>query len=173
MRLQLERGWKCVGRLQVHGICNRRLVHREVAEDRLNYKRTYLWWFRNPACGDSILGLARLKKTSFVCLLGLFGERGSRSWCDLLCGASLDDWANGGVDILKAPSKVLVSESPLKKMKNAFYFTLKTLFFLKIFKLLSWSFGYAGKWLDYKDQVNFKIYDVTTWLTNSCNAHIY
>ena len=106
MCLQLERGWKCVGRLQVHGIFNRRLVHREVAEDRLNYKRTYLWWFRNPAFGDSILGLARLKKTGFMCLLRLFGERGRRSWCDLVCGASLDDWVNGGVDILKAPYKV-------------------------------------------------------------------
>ena len=26
--------------------------------------------------------------------------------------------------------------------------------------------------LDYKDKVNFKIYDVTTWETNNCNTHI-
>ena len=30
-----------------------------------------------------------------------------------------------------------VTESPLKMMKNAFYFTLKALFVLKIFKFLS------------------------------------
>ena len=29
-----------VGRMQVHGICSRKLVHREVVETRLNYKRT-------------------------------------------------------------------------------------------------------------------------------------
>ena len=28
------------------------------------------------------------------------------------------------------------------------------------------------KWLDEKDKLNFKIYDVTTWLTNNYNAHI-
>ena len=26
--------------------------------------------------------------------------------------------------------------------------------------------------LDWKDKVNFKIYDVTTWLTNNYNTHI-
>ena len=33
--------------------------------------------------------------------------------------------------------KVLVTESPLKMMKNAFHFTLKALFVLKTFKFLS------------------------------------
>ena len=28
------------------------------------------------------------------------------------------------------------------------------------------------KRLDWKDKVNFKIHDVTTWLTNNCNTHI-
>ena len=28
------------------------------------------------------------------------------------------------------------------------------------------------KKLDWKDQVNLKIYDVTTWLTNNYNTHI-
>ena len=34
-------------------------------------------------------------------------------------------------------------------MKNAFYFILKALLFLKIFKFLSWIFGHAEKtaWL--------------------------
>ena len=41
-------------------------------------------------------------------------------------------------------------ESPLKMMKNAFYFILKALFFLKIFKLLSWLFCYIEymTWLE-------------------------
>ena len=47
-------------------------------------------------------------------------------------------------------------------MKKAFYFTLKALFDLKIFKFLSWLFSFVGKRLDYKDKVNFEIYDVTT-----------
>ena len=28
------------------------------------------------------------------------------------------------------------------------------------------------KRLDWKDKVNFKIHDVTTWFTNNCNTHI-
>ena len=42
----------------------------------------------------------------------------------------------------------LASESPLKKMKNVFHFTLKALFVLKIFKFLSCLFGHVGKRLD-------------------------
>ena len=36
-------------------------------------------------------------------------------------------------------------ETPLKMLKNAFYFTLKALFVLKIFKFLSWLFGHVEK----------------------------
>ena len=41
-------------------------------------------------------------------------------------------------------------ESPLKMMKNAFYFTLKAPFILKVFKFLSWRFSYVEKtaWLE-------------------------
>ena len=41
-------------------------------------------------------------------------------------------------------------ESPLKTIKNAFYFILKALFILKIFKFLSWHFGHVEKtaWLE-------------------------
>ena len=41
-------------------------------------------------------------------------------------------------------------ESPLKIMKNAFYFMLKAFFVLKIFKVLSWLFGHVEKtpWLE-------------------------
>ena len=57
-------------------------------------------------------------------------------------------------------------------VKNAFYFILKALFFLKIFDFLSCLFGHVEKtaWLEYK--VNFKIYDVTDWLKNNYNSYI-
>ena len=41
--------------------------------------------------------------------------------------------------------KFLAIESPLKMMKNAFYFTLKALFLLKLFIFLSWLFGHVAK----------------------------
>ena len=40
-------------------------------------------------------------------------------------------------DALSGLRQFLATESPLKMMKNAFYFTLKALFGLKIFKFLS------------------------------------
>ena len=36
-----------------------------------------------------------------------------------------------------------VNKTPLKMMKNVFYFTLKALFILKIFKFLSWLYGHV------------------------------
>ena len=43
----------------------------------------------------------------------------------------------------------LATESPLKMMKNAFDFTVKALFVLKIFKFLSWLLGHVEKvWLE-------------------------
>ena len=56
-------------------------------------------------------------------------------------------------------------------MKNVFYFILKGLVVLKIFKFLSGDFGHVEKRLDQKDEANFKIHDVTIWLTNNCNTH--
>ena len=50
-----------------------------------------------------------------------------------------------------APSglrKVLAIDSPLKMMKNIFYFTSKALFILKMFKFLSSHFGHVAKQLD-------------------------
>ena len=61
---------------------------------------------------------------------------------------------------------------PLKMMKNAFYFTYKALFVLKIFKFLSWLFGDVTKRLDKKDKDNFKFYDVLACLANNRNTHI-
>ena len=60
-------------------------------------------------------------------------------------------------DFLKvglSPSKknffIRFNNSPSRMMKNAFYFILKALFFLKIFKVLSWLFGHVEKmaWLE-------------------------
>ena len=52
-----------------------------------------------------------------------------------------------------SPSKkncvICFVESPLKLMKNAFYFILKTHFVLKIFKFLSQRFGYLGHLVRY------------------------
>ena len=42
----------------------------------------------------------------------------------------------------------------------------KLLLFFKIFKFLPCLLGHTEKKLDWKEKVNFKIYDVTTWLTN-------
>ena len=44
--------------------------------------------------------------------------------------------------------QLLATGSPLKMMKNAFYFTSKALFVLKIFKFLSRLFGHVSKQLD-------------------------
>ena len=49
---------------------------------------------------------------------------------------------------------------PFKKMKNVFYFTIKALLVIQIFKFFPLIFGHAGKRLEQKNKVNFKIYDV-------------
>ena len=46
---------------------------------------------------------------------------------------------------------------------------LKAFFVLKIFKLLSWLFGHVEK-LDNQAYINFKIFDVTDWITHY-NTH--
>ena len=56
-------------------------------------------------------------------------------------------------------------------MKYAFYFRLKALFVLIIFKFLSDFFNHVGKRLDKKVKVNVKIYDVINWTTNNHNTH--
>ena len=76
-------------------------------------------------------------------------------------------------DALSGLSLFLTTERPSKKMKNDFYFSSKVLFVL--FKFLSCLFGHVAKWLgNFKlvELVNFKIYDVTAWLTNNCNTRI-
>ena len=73
---------------------------------------------------------------------------------------------------LSGLTQFFATESSLKMMRNAFYFTSKAIFVLKIFTFLSWLFGHVWKRLHLKDKVNFKFYDVKTWLANNCNTHI-
>ena len=67
--------------------------------------------------------------------------------------------------------KFLTVESPLKIMKNVFYFMLKALFVLEMFTFLSWLFRYVEKRLDKTLMINFKFSDVTDWTTNIYNTH--
>ena len=59
---------------------------------------------------------------------------------------------NLNIKVGLSPSKkicvICLIESPLKMKKNAFYFILKTLYVLKIFKFLLRLFGHVGKRLD-------------------------
>ena len=64
----------------------------------------------------------------------------------------------------------MATKNPLEMMTNAFYFALKALYLLKIFKFLSWHLdNVEEKRLDW---VNLKIYDATNWETNNWNTHI-
>ena len=48
-------------------------------------------------------------------------------------------------DALWGLRQFLAIECPLKTMRNAFYFTLKAIFILKIFTFSSWLFGHVEK----------------------------
>ena len=50
-----------------------------------------------------------------------------------------------GISLFKTICVICLIESPLKMMKNVFYFVLKAFFVLKIFWFLSRHFGYVGK----------------------------
>ena len=58
-------------------------------------------------------------------------------------------------------------------MKNAFYFMLKVLFVIEIFKFLSSFFGYVEKRPNKKAKVSFKVYDFSGWITNNYNTCIF
>ena len=59
-------------------------------------KKSYLWWFRNPACGNSTRS-PRTEKDQVLVPPGLvWGKRrGGVVWFSV-CEAPLDDWTNGG-----------------------------------------------------------------------------
>ena len=74
---------------------------------------------------------------------------------------------------LASLTQILETQSPLKMMKNAFFFTFKALLLFMIFKILNCCFEclvIKTTWL--KDKANFNFYDVTAWLTNNYNTHI-
>ena len=66
---------------------------------------------------------------------------------------------------------ICFNDSPSKMMKNAFYFVLKALFVLKIFKFLFWLFGHVEKTAWLKRYVNIEIHDLTAWLIKNYNTH--
>ena len=57
-----------------------------------------------------------------------------------------------GLSPFKKHFFICFNDNPSKIMKNAFYFILKALFVLKIFKYMSWIFGHVEKtaWLEIK-----------------------
>ena len=76
-----------VGGLQVYGTC----CCSEVVEARSNDKKSYLWWFRNPACGDSTES-NRIEKDWIGVRPGLvWGNGGGRVVGSSVCEAPLDD----------------------------------------------------------------------------------
>ena len=62
---------------------------------------------------------------------------------------------------------IFFNESSLKIMKDPFYFMLKALSVLEIFKFLSWLFNYLEKWLVKKAEVNFTTHDVRRFYKKS------
>ena len=93
---------------------------------------------------------------------------------NIICGLIFTVGFTGLQSDSHLPKKnfICFNESPSKLIKNVFCFMLKTIFVLKIFKFLSSLFDHVEKRLDWKRKVNFKIYDVTTWLRNNCHTHV-
>ena len=84
-----------------------------------------------------------IKKTPFIGLLSIFTiER--FSWVISLLFERIYKIFKGTLSDLQP----LATESPLKMIKNSFYFNSIALFVLKIFKFLSWLFGHVSKPLD-------------------------
>ena len=66
------------------------------------------------------------------------------------------------------------NDSPSKTMKNAFYFILKVLFVLKIFKFLYFSFSFffsISHWFRGWSKINFKVYDTINCLNRNSITH--
>ena len=82
-------------------------------------------------------------------------EQSEISLIDTLYNIPVDHSSIKKKDILKSGlsglRQVFATGSPLKMMKIFFYFILKALFVLQIFKFLSWLYGYVAKRLDKKD----------------------
>ena len=72
------------------------MVYSEEIEAQSNCEKSYLWWFRNLACGD-LTGSNQIKKDQFGVPPGLAWTkgRGRLVWFSV-CEAPLDDWGNDG-----------------------------------------------------------------------------
>ena len=118
-----------------------RLSHRnQVWLDHLPEYAAIIWW------SFIAFQIKNVLKISFVfynlhylycCNFQKSGWSGSQLLCSIIL--------KGPLLILK---QFLTIKNPLKMMKNAFYFMLKTLFVPEIFKFLSWLFGYEEKMLE-------------------------
>ena len=60
-------------------------------------------------------------------------------------GKKRHQWIKVGLSPSKTNCVICLIESLSKMMKNAFYFILKALLALKIFKFSSWLFGHVDK----------------------------
>ena len=76
--------------MQVHGIHGCRLVYQEVVEALSNYKKSYFWWYVNPACGDSTGSKWIEKDQACVSPRPVWGKRGEGAVWFSVCGAPLD-----------------------------------------------------------------------------------
>ena len=85
----------------MHGVCSRRLVHREVADVGSNYKKSYFLWPGNPACVNSTGNNRIGKKQGHVSARLVWGTgREGALWLSAH-GAPSDHWANDDyVDVL-------------------------------------------------------------------------
>ena len=82
-------------RLQQHKICGVRLVYKEVVEALSNSKKSYFWWFGNPARGGSTESNRTEKDQTRAPSKPVWGKRGEGAVWFSACGLSSDDWANG------------------------------------------------------------------------------
>ena len=83
-------------RLRVYEICSCREVYSEVVKAQSNYKKPYLWWFRNLACGDSN-GSNRFEIDRVGVLPGPFhGNEGREVVWFIVSETPLHDWTNDG-----------------------------------------------------------------------------
>ena len=85
-------------------------------------------------------------------IIGTLGTNWYIFWKALMVFYTLMQWYGSWAKMTPPPrtsvypkksGQFLTTESPLKMMKNVFYFTLKALFVLKIFKFLSWLFSHV------------------------------
>ena len=107
---------------------------------------------RLETCNNIIIIIINNDKNSlFTCINPIFGRYRLHSLHRQFCGHHFlisDLKALKGA--LSGLRQFLATECPLKIMKNAFHFTSKVLFVLKIFKFLSWLFFHVSKRLNSK-----------------------